>query len=180
MRGQPRVGGCLFLKGMLGLKKVLQRLFQSFTLSSGCAWGQGWGGNGSLIHNSHVEEVLDYIRIFWKYLELQALGHGRQPNDAFFTLNLRHYLGDIRGCVMFWVPGLRGRGALPIWGIGVPSYILGANLDPHIRPQDLRYGLRWDPLGRPMHYPELVPPWGNFGCFYESEIKWGDNGSIHF
>jgi hypothetical protein len=40
MRGQPRVRGFLFLKGLLGLKKVLQRLFQSFTLSSGCARGQ--------------------------------------------------------------------------------------------------------------------------------------------
>ena len=54
-----------------------------------------------MIHNSHVEEVFDDIGIFGKYLELQALGHGRQPNHAFFTLNLRHYLGDIRGCVMF-------------------------------------------------------------------------------
>ena len=54
-----------------------------------------------MIHNSHVEEVLDDVGIFGKYLELQALGHGRQSYDALFTLNLRHYFCDIRGCVMF-------------------------------------------------------------------------------
>lgn len=176
---KPRVRSCLFLDWHLLFKKVLQSLFKTFTLRSRCPTWEGWRGNGSLIHYSHVEEVFNDIRIFGKYLELQALGHGRQSNDALFTLNLRHYLGDIRRCVMFRVPRLSGHAALLLWGKVVPSHILGANLYPDIRSQNLLYGLRWGPLSWASNNSELVAPGGNFWCFIKSEIQWGNNGSIH-